>query len=222
EVRWTSLADKIKKSQTVFAQRRLKPQEVLPEWEWMQAALGSQDDVRRFVTRAMARLNAAVEPLTRGVRAPLGALPPALRERLAAEALEGTIRIDFAQPPAPGALFVHRSHPLVASLAEDLLERALDDGAEDGVGAFSRLGRAGVWRSPAVEKQTTVLLLRLRHQLTMTRDRQSRVLLVEEAFPIALVGRANPVPVVGPEVREWLEAPAAGDLAAAARRRRLA
>ena len=219
EVRWTSLADKIKKSQTVFAQRRLKPQEVLPEWERMQAALGNQDDVRRFVTRAMARLNAAVEPLTRGVRAPLGALPPALRERLAAEALEGTIRIDFAQPPAPGALFVHRSHPLVAALAEDLLERALDDGAEDGVGAFSRLGRTGVWRSPAVEKQTTVLLLRLRHQLTMTRDRQSRVLLVEEAFPIALVGRANPVPVVGPEVREWLEAPAAGDLAEAARRR---
>src|SRR5690606_25583622 len=87
EVRWTSLADKIKKSQTVFAQRRLKRQEVLPERERMQAALGNQDDVRRFVTRAMARLNAAVEPLTRGVRAPLGALPPALRERLAAEAL---------------------------------------------------------------------------------------------------------------------------------------
>lgn len=219
DVRWTSLAEKMKRNRTVFAQRRLKPEEVLPEWERMQTALGDQHDVRRFVTRAMARLNAAVEPLPRGVRAPLGALPPALRERLAAEGLEGTIRIDFAQPPAPGALFVHRSHPLVAALAEDLLERALDDGAEDGVGAFSRLGRTGVWRSPAVEKQTTVLLLRVRHQLTTVRDRNSRVLLVEEALPVALVGRANPVPVVGPQVREWLEALAASDLAEAARRR---
>src|SRR5690606_19346525 len=73
-VRWSSLAEKMKRNRTVFAQRRLKPEEVLPEWERTQAALGDQDDVRRFVTRAMARLNAAVEPLPRGVRAPLGAL----------------------------------------------------------------------------------------------------------------------------------------------------
>lgn len=219
EVRWTSLAEKVKKNRTVFAQRRLKPEEVLPEWERIQTALGRQEDVRRFVTRAMARLNAAVEPLPRGVRAPLGALPEALRERLAADGLGGTVRLDFEQPPAPGAIFVHRSHPLVAALSDDLLERALSDGDGDAAGALSRLGRAGVWRSPAVEKQTTVLLLRLRHQLTATRAGQSRVLLVEEALPVALVGRANPTPVVGPEVLEWLDAPAAGDLPEAARRR---
>src|SRR5690606_41424805 len=144
--------------------------------------------------------NAAVDRRTRGVRAPRAARPPALRERWAAAALEGTIRIDFAQPPAPGALFVHRSHPLVAALAEDLLERALDDGAEDGVGAFSRLGRTGVWRSPAVEKQTTVLLLRVRHQLTTVRDRNSRVLLVDEALPLALSGLSIPVPADCPPV----------------------
>jgi superfamily II DNA or RNA helicase len=219
EVRWTSLAEKVRKNRTVFAQRRLKPEEVLPEWERMQIALGNQDDVRRFVTRALARLDAAVEPLPRGVRAPLGALPDALRERLAADGLEGTLRLDFAQPPAPGALFVHRSHPIVAALAEDLLERSLSDGEVDAAGAFARLGRAGVWRSPAVEKQTTVLLLRLRHQLTTIRDRESRVLLVEEALPVALVGRLNPTPVVGPEVHAWLDAPAAGDLSDAARQR---
>lgn len=218
EVRWTSLAEKVKRNRTVFAQRRLKPEEVLPEWERMQAALGSQEDVRRFVTRAMARLNAGVEPLPRGVRAPLGALPDALRERLSADHLEGTLRLDFEQPPAPGALFIHRSHPLVAALSDDLLERSLSDGGADVAGAFSRLGRAGVWRSPAVEKQTTVLLLRLRHQLTTVRDGQSRVLLVEEALPVALVGRASPTPVVGREVHSWLDAPA-GDLSDAARAR---
>jgi superfamily II DNA or RNA helicase len=218
EVRWTSLAEKAKRNRTIFAQRRLKPEEVLPEWQRMQTALGTQDDVRRFVERAMARLNAAVDPLPRGARAPLGALPETLRERLAADGMEGMLRIDFNQPPSPGARFVHRSHPLVAALSTDLLERSLADAGEAAVG-LARLGRAGVWRSPAVERQTTVLLLRLRHQLSVTREGRSRTLMVEEALPIALVGRADPKPVVGSEPLAWLDAPAFGDLPEAVRER---
>src|SRR5690606_37817598 len=139
-----------------------------------------------------------------------------LRERLETDRLDGTIRIDFAQPPAPGARFIHRSHPLVAALSSDLLERSLAD-AEDVTADLSRLGRAGVWRSPGVQRQTTVLLLRLRHQLTATREGRSRVLLVEEALPVALVGRSDPTPVVGSEALTWLDAPAVGDLPQAAR-----
>jgi superfamily II DNA or RNA helicase len=211
EVRWTKLAEKVKRNRTVFAQRRLRPEDVIPEWERMQAALGTQQEVQRFVSRAMARLNAAVEPLPRGVRAPLGGLPETLRERLASDGLEGTLRLDFDQPPAPGARFVHRSHPLVSALSSDLLERSLSDGVDAAPG-FSRLGRAGVWRSPAVAKHTTILLLRLRHQLTITREGTARVLMVEEAFPVALVGRTDPHAVVGSDPLAWLDAPAAGDL----------
>jgi hypothetical protein len=210
EARWTNLAEKAKANRTVFAQRRLKPEEVLPEWQRMQRALGSQEDVKRFVARSMARLDAALEPLPRGARAPVGALPELLRERLAADALSGTLRIDFAQPPAPGARFIHRSHPLAAALADDLLERALDDGGDKAT--FARLGRAAVWRSPAVEKQTTVLLLRLRHQLTWSRPGHSRTLLVEEALPVAMVGRAAGSVETGEHVLALLDAPAAGDL----------
>jgi superfamily II DNA or RNA helicase len=218
EVRWTSLAEKVKRNRTVFAQRRLKPEDVIPEWRRMQAALGTQEEVRRFVERAMARLNAAVEPLTRGARAPLGALPEALRERLATDSLEGTIRVDFDQPAAPGARFIHRSHPLVSALSNDLLERSIVDSV-DPAPEFSRLGRAGVWRSPAVEKQTTILLLRLRHQVTVTREGRSRILMVEEAFPVALVGRSEPKAILGPEPLTWLDAPPVGDVAEAARDR---
>ena len=121
DARWTNLAEKAKQNRTVFAQRRLKPEEVLPEWQRMQRALGSQKEVRRFVARSMARLDAALDQLPRGSRAPLGALPELLRERLAADALSGTIRIDFEQPPAPGARFIHRSHPLVAALPTTFL-----------------------------------------------------------------------------------------------------
>jgi hypothetical protein len=227
EVRWTSLAEKAKRNRTVFAQRRLKPEDVLPEWQRMQAALGAQDDVRRFVVRAMARLDAGLESHARAFRAPLGALPPAIRERLEAEGLEGTIRVDFTQPPAKGARFVHRSHPLVGALADDLLERALSDADANTTGGsgLSLLGRAGVWRTHAVDKQTTILLLRLRHQITTTlaraagHDGRSSVLLVEEGFPIALVGRQAPAIVVGDEPAAWLSAAPSADLPENARRR---
>jgi superfamily II DNA or RNA helicase len=225
DVRWTSLAEKAKRNRTVFAQRRIKPEEVLPEWRRMQAALGAQDDVRRFVDRAMQRLNAGLEPSGRSWRAPLGALPAALRERLEAEGLEGSVRVDFAQPPAKGSRFIHRSHPLVGALADDLLERALTEEVGGVAGGLARLGRAGVWRTDAVQKQTTVLLLRLRHQITATiagagrRAGRTTVLLVEEALPIALVGRQAPTTVVGDEAAGWLAATPAGDLPEQARRR---
>lgn len=226
EVRWTSLAEKAKRNRTVFAQRRIKPEEVLPEWRRMQAALGAQEEVKRFVDRAMARHNSGLAWQGRSARAPLDSLPLALRERLAAEGLEGTLRVDFADPPARGARFLHRSHPLVAVLAEDLLERALSPAADGaGQGGLSRLGRAGVWRTAAVDKQTVVLLLRLRHQLTATsiaaRGRPARVttLLVEEGLLVAMVGRQAPALVASEDVATWLGAVPGQDLPDGTRRR---
>lgn len=225
DVRWTNLAEKAKRNRTVFAQRRLKPEEVLPEWRRMQAALGAQDDVRRFVTRALARLNAGLESHGKSWRAPINALPNALRERLSAEGIDGTVRVDFAQPTAKGARFIHRSHPLVGALADELLERALSAGVNGESDTMALLGRAGVWRSTAVEKQTTVLLLRLRHQITASmnavgaRARRAPVLLVEEGLSVALVGRQAPSMVVGEEAATWLGAASAGDLPEGARRR---
>jgi hypothetical protein len=219
DVRWTRLAEKAKRNRTVFAQRRIKPEEVLPEWERMQSALGSQQDVQRFVTRSLARLDAGLEPLNRGARVPLGALPETLRERLAAHDLSGTIRVGFTQPVPSGTKFLHRSHPLVAALAEDLLERALSDGEQ--IGSLAQLGRAAVWRSPAVQVQTSVLLLRLRHQLTSTIRGATRVLLVEEALPVAMIGRSSPATVQGEDVIRWLDAPALEDLPVHVRERKL-
>src|SRR5690606_15519220 len=151
-------------------------------------------------------------------------LPLALRERLESEGLSGTIRVDFSQPPSKGSRFVHRSHPLVVTLAEELLERAMTGDAEGAQGDRSLLGRAGVWRTAAVSKQTTVLLLRLRHQITLTSTAglerpRSTVLLVEEGLPVALVGREAPEVVAGAEASGWLAAPAAGDLPAHTRTR---
>ena len=183
EESWQDAAERAKKNRTVFAQRRLKPEDVLPEWHKTLAAVGGREDVQRFAGRALARLGSGLEPLRRGFKAPLGALPEDVRERLESEGLTGTLLIDFAYPPAPRCRPVQRSHPLVAVLAETLLERTLGgsaDEADPGV-----LGRVGCWVSAGVTGRTTVALLRLRHQLVCQKAGRTTTLLVEEATAIA-------------------------------------
>lgn len=196
EVAWTDLAERAKRNRTVFAQQAIKPEAVLPEWQKMQAALGDGADVQRFVDRAMRRLGAALEPRggdaqkgKRGWRASLNTLPEDLRERLYAEGLQGSVNIGFSMPAPAGARFIHRSHPLVGTLADGLLERTLADAgldADQAATSAATLGRTGCWVSPAVSAVTTVLLLRLRHQLSQADAQGADALLVEEAAAVAL------------------------------------
>ncbi|MFY9655642.1 MAG: helicase-related protein, partial [Methylocystis sp.] len=176
---WRDAADNIRKNRTVFAQRRLRPDEVLPEWRRTLAAIGGAADVKRFAGRGLARLGAGLEPMRRGYKVPLAALPPDVQDRLETEGLVGTRRIDFVYP-SRGCTSVLRSHPLIAVLADTLLERTLAsiaDGNDDTDPAM--LGRAGCWIAP-IEERATIVLLRLRHQLTITGLRAA-TLLVEEA-----------------------------------------
>lgn len=222
ETAWIDAAEKAKKNRTVFAQNKLKPSDVLPEWQKMQSALGQTDDVRRFVHRALSRLGAGLEERGRSYRVPLTPLPEVLRERLLAENLQGTLKISFTQPPAIGARFVHRSHPLVGILAEGLLERSLnttsseigaDETAQDETSDPVLLGRTGCWTTQAVQRQSTVLLLRLRHQLV---TQGAEPLLVEEAVAIAMVaadGGQRMELITSDEPLNWLAAPPAEELA---------
>lgn len=231
EVAWTDLAERAKRNRTVFAQQTIKPDAVLPEWHKMQAALGNGEDVQRFVDRAMRRLGAALELRGaerrsghRGWRASLDTLPEDLRDRLLAEGLHGTIDIAFAMPAPHGTRFVHRSHSLVGTLADGLLERTLSETDLDAARATNgaaTLGRTGCWVSTAVETPTTVLLLRLRHQIGQADD--SDMLLVEEATAIALQEQAGgPRLVSGAQPLDWLSAPPAEAVEDAVRERNIA
>lgn len=188
---WQDAAEKAKRNRTIFAQRRIKPEDVLPEWNKTLAAIGGREDVQRFTGRALARLGSGLEALKRGYKAPLGALPEDVRERLESEGLTGVLHLDFTYPPAPRCRPVQRSHPLVSVLAETLLERSLasviqENGSDPGV-----LGRVGCWNSTAVKARTTVVLLRLRHQLVSQKVRRSTTMLVEEATALGWVGSAG-------------------------------
>ena len=187
EAAWKNAREKAAKNRTLFAQRRLKPEEVLPEWRKSLAVLGGEVEVERFVSRAATKLGVALEPTKQYFKLHTTHLPAALRERLESEGYSGSLRVDFHQPPAPGAAFIHRTHPLVSCLADYLLENALESNGS-AIAELDWIARAGAIFTDAVETRTTVLLLRLRHQLTMTRRTGSRLILCEETATLAVQG----------------------------------
>ncbi len=196
---WQSARDKAARNNTLFAQRRLKPEDVLPEWQKTLAVLGGEADVERFVRRAALQLGAPLEDSTRAGatcwKLHSDSLPLAVRERLEAEGLNGSVRVDFHQPPAPGAQFIHRTHPLVSVLADHLLETALEADDDGGTSGNDAVARAGAIFTTAVNTRTTVLLLRLRHQLTVGHRRASRLLLCEETRLIGVAAGLESVPL---------------------------
>jgi superfamily II DNA or RNA helicase len=217
---WRDAAERAKANRTVFAQRRLKPDDVLPEWRKTLAAMGGEEDVKRFTERALKRLNSGLEDMRRGAfKVALASLPEDVGERLEAEGLTGSPLVSFGYPPKPRCRSIQRSHPLVAVLAESLLERTLADAAAPENGDARDpgvLGRVGCWVSPAVSERTTIAILRLRHQLTAQKGRATSTMLVEEAAAIGWSGVTNPKLVDGIDALALLAPAAAADPAAPA------
>jgi superfamily II DNA or RNA helicase len=218
EARWRDAEEGERRSRARFAQNTIRPEEVAPEWQRWRSLLGGPAEVRRFVERAMSRLNA---PLENGagavVLAHLDALPLALRERLAARGMEGSRHIVFEEPGPANTEVVVRSHPIPAILSDYLLEGALHQGDS----TIPSLGRIGVWPTTAVQTTTTVVLLRLRFKL-IVHGRRDKLLLVEEAGALAFVGNEPRTFHSGEEAFRLLESPASGNLAPIARDRFLA
>jgi hypothetical protein len=218
ETRWRDAEEGERRSRARFAQNVIRPEEVAPEWQRWRALLGGPDQVRRFVERAMSRLDAPLEPATADtVRAHLAALPSALSERLTARGLTGSVRLAFVEPAPAGTEMIGRNHALPATLAETLLEGALDPDST----TVPPLGRVGAWPTRGVKTLTTVLLLRLRHKLTV-HARREQLLLAEEAGALAFETNAATPNLVCEAALDLLEYTASGDLAAVARDRLVA
>jgi superfamily II DNA or RNA helicase len=216
---WRDAAEREKRNRTIFAQQQLKPEEVEPEWEKARGLLGGPAETRRFLDRSLKRLRAPLEPVGKAFKAPLGSLVPVtLRERLAEEGIENTVRLHFGDAPGPGRLTIHRAHPLVGLISEALSETALDSAADPDDPAT--LPRCGIWRSRAIHELTTIALLRIRHRLETTSRGAKRAMLAEEALVVGF--GADLRRLDGVDLQALLESPPEGDLPAPVRARRLA
>lgn len=212
EKRWRDAQENEKKSRARFAQNAMKPQEVAPEWAKARDLLGGPEAALGFVESAMARFDAPLERKRTIMLAHAHGLDRGLRERLDERGLSGSLKLAMTDPVPTGASLLTRTHPLTSTLAEALLEGALDPASLPGLG----LGRVGAWPTAAVKQKTTLVLLRLRMQITV-HGRRERLLLAEEAALLAVAG--GQVIAEGMEARALLAHPASHDLADVARGR---
>ncbi len=207
QAQWRDALEKAKANRTVFAQRRIKPDEVLPEWHKQQQALGTQADVQRFLQSACVRLGSPLEIGRKQTARFLPQhLPEALRQRLADEGIDKPQLIDFSE--------LHRSHPLVGLLAQHLLEDAL--GGERPLAA-----RCAATLTNDVEVVTTLYLLRLRHQLSYVRRREPFQMMAEETVALAVQGRNAPQWLADDGVSRLLECTPSGNLPPEAAQRQI-
>ena len=199
QAQWQDALEKAKANRTVFAQRRIRPNEVLPEWHKQQQALGTLADVQRFLQSACVRLGAPLEGTRRPHQMRLlpQHMPEALRLRLSDEGLAAPQLIDWSE--------LHRSHPLVGLFAQHLLEDAL--GA-----AHPLAARCAATLTNDVDVATTLYLLRLRHQLSYVRRREPFQMMAEETVALAVRGRTQPEWLVNDQATRLLECTPSGNL----------
>ncbi len=212
EARWRDASENEKKSRARFAQHAMKPTEVAPEWNKVKCLLGSPEDARLFVDRAMSRFGVPLEKKRSIYIAHVYALQESLREMLRQRGLEKSLKLATAEPAPSGTTLLTRTHPLTASLAECIVEASLDQEALPDLG----IGRVGAWPTSVVSVMTRVVLLRIRFKLTI-HSRKERLLLAEEAALVAI--QRNSIVATGDAVRAILNTPATADLAPIARDR---
>lgn len=99
--------------------------------------------------------------------------------------------VRFQSPAPEKGLLLTRIHPFVESLASYVLDTSLDSLGK------SVASRYGVMRTDAVSTRTTLLLLRHRMHLIVSRGGQDYPLLAEDADVLAFEG--------APEKARWLE-----------------
>ena len=188
---WQTAQNKMRR--TVFAQRRLRPDDVLPEWRKSVSVLGGQDDVSRFVRLAAERLGAALDHRNGYSHLPVAHFPKPLQDRLEGIGFRPSSRVAFAHPAPTGTVYIHRAHPLVATLADYVAEQALDDNKSE-IGA-----RASAIFTREVKTRSVLYLLRLRSQLQVEqrggdgRYSSLKSLLAEECLGVAVRGGSTPV-----------------------------
>ena len=201
QAQWQDALEKAKANRTVFAQRRIRPDEVLPEWHKQQQALGTQADVKRFLQSACVRLGSPLDNTRRANQARFSPqhLTEGLRLRLADEGLDAPQLIDFEE--------LHRSHPLVGVLAQHLLEDALGN-------TLPVAARCAATLTNDVDVATTLYLLRLRHQLSYVRRREPFQMMAEETVALAVRGRARPEWLTNDQAARLIECTPSGNLPA--------
>jgi superfamily II DNA or RNA helicase len=193
DVQWEQAAEREKVSRTRFAQHAIKPEEVARELAEVDDVLGDPAELEAFVRRSCQRLNIPLKQHKdewqlvvdrSAMPAPIADAVAPLVQAAGKRKGEPVLRLIFDPNtvPQPQVELVGRNHPLVAALADYLLDQALSATADEG---HRISARCGMIRSTAVQRRTILLLLRVR--LLITHGKQSTPSLAEELVLTGMV-----------------------------------
>jgi superfamily II DNA or RNA helicase len=178
----------LKQSQTVYAQVPIKVDEVARELQAIQSAIGAAVDVQRFVAESLRASQAVVGEKDGTLTVDLKGTGAAIREAVGEEK---ALVARFELPVPEGVTYLQRTHPAVERLANHVLATALDPQAGQ---AIAR--RAGVIRTDAVQRRTTLLLARFRFHILTKQGAAEWPLLAEDCLLLGFRGT--------PQSAEWL------------------
>lgn len=230
---WRDAAERESKAQTRYAQRTIHADEMQQEIDALRQAIGSQDDIVRFVRASLTALGAVL----RSAPAP-GAAPTPARGKASAQDTE--VQPALGESPDGSTDFIADLTGLAPGLLRDLqvdptahppeivfrtqgaertgeatLSRAdprvialaqwvLDTSLDELITGNRRLARrCGVIRTRAVTSRTTLLLVRFRHHLTLP-GRGSTPTVAEEVRVLAYRGKAGAPEWLTPQETEEL------------------
>jgi len=197
--KWEAASEREKRSRTLFAQETIKVDEVARELHAVRAAIGSGVDVADFTRRALSVFGAqttGTDPLDTDLTEASSALKDVLAQSSGFDLTHPKFKFRFNQPVQEGEHYLQRTHPFVETLANHVLETALDPLAGDAV-RYPTARRCGAIRTKAVDKRTTLLLVRFRYHIIQTQNNVERPLLAEDCRLLAFSG--------SPQSAVWLE-----------------
>jgi superfamily II DNA or RNA helicase len=194
---WQNAADREKKSRSLFAQHSIKPDEVASEVAAALEAIGSNSDLRNFVSESLRSLGGTCTEQNQRFSIDLTETPRPIRESIGqmlssrrrgmASATIGTssgsgLRINARFHPVVNndEEYLSRTHPVVESLTSYVMDSALDSTA----GMRSVARRCGAIRTNAVSVRTTLLLLRLRYHILVIKGDEMSPLLAEDSLVV--------------------------------------
>jgi superfamily II DNA or RNA helicase len=192
---WDMFSLKEDRSRRLFTHSSIKVDEVARELEAVRSAVGSGADVESFFRTAMAVHHVPMNDSKSGyMEFSIGDAPESIKEAVG-RLEEKSIKVRFQMPAGEDVLYLHRTHHMVEGMARYVMDSALDPLTE------SPAKRCGVIRTDAVERRTTLLLIRFRFHISNTEEPDTAPLLAEECQLLAFEG--------APHSAKWLDKDAA-------------